>query len=99
MCCSLYCVIAVKWASSGYPVYPALCAFLPSVLLGALLLHISYDLGLQTVISDIYTNDMTAMKTVNTTERLSLLLSVLLLPKDNKMALVTPSSLDSSLAC
>lgn len=50
-----------KWASSGNP---TLCAFLPNILLGALLSHISYDLGLKTLIAAIYTNDEIAMKTV-----------------------------------
>lgn len=63
MCCILYCYCS-KWASNGNPVKTPLCAILPSVLLGVLLYLISYDLGLKTMISDIYTNDMTAMKTV-----------------------------------
>lgn len=63
-CAVVYIVLLqFKWASNGNPVNSALCACLPSVLLGAVLLQISYDLGLQTMIFEIYTNDMTAMKT------------------------------------
>jgi len=58
MCCCLYCVIAVEWASTGNPVNPAPCTILTSVLLGALLSHISHDLGLLTGISHIYSDDM-----------------------------------------
>ena len=58
MCCSLHCVIAVKWASSGNPVHPAPFAFIPSVLLGAPFLQFTYNLGLKTIISTIYTIDM-----------------------------------------
>lgn len=61
--CAVFYIVLLQWASSDYPVYPAQCACLPSVLLGALLLRIFYDLGLQTTSEVIYTNDMIAMKT------------------------------------
>lgn len=89
-------LLQLSWASSGNPVNPGPSAHPASVLLGALLPHISNDLGLQTMIFNIYTKDMRTTAMMYTTE-LSTLLSAV--TKRQQMALVFPSSFNSSLAC